>query len=145
MPQFIGAYMPPAFAGDLTRGSFDNTTEIKANDSTTPVTAFGVPVKWNANSNAVVAVSAANDSVIGFSVRKFTMVDHAGALNESFVTVLKRGYIAISCAGTPAAGGQVYLTAAGALTAASAGNTALTGAVFCGPATDGIVEIAYNL
>ena len=45
MSQFIGMeMMPRSYAGEITRGYFDYTTEVKANDGTAPVTAFGVPV-----------------------------------------------------------------------------------------------------
>lgn len=148
MSQFIGASMPAAFAGDLTRGAFDATTEAKANDGTTPVQAFGIPVKYNAGHTAVKPISAGSDAVIGFSVRVYGQANTAGAQAQNFVTVLKRGYIAVTAPAdeTITAGQQVYLVAAtGAITAASEGNTALTGAVFCGAANGGIIEIAYNI
>ena len=65
MSQFIGTKMARGFAGELTRGYFDNTTEIKANDATAPVVAFGVAVKLNATADGVTPVTAASDNVYG--------------------------------------------------------------------------------
>ena len=42
MSQFIGTSMPRGSAGDITRGMFDYTTEVKQNDTTTPVADDGV-------------------------------------------------------------------------------------------------------
>lgn len=146
MSQFIGIDMPRGYAGEITRGYFDYTTEVKANDATTPVTAFGVPVMLNTAKTAVVlGTTAAN--IIGFSVRDYGQADAAGVQQQSIVTVLKRGYFAAAITGgTPAPGGQVYVTSAGVLSAASSGNTAVSGAVFCGSIdAAGLAEIAYNI
>ena len=58
----------------------------------------------------------------------------------------------LSCAGTPAIGGKVYLDSKGGLTAdATDGEesptsyTAIPNAVFVGTATDGLAEIAFNI
>ena len=146
MAQFIGTSMTRGFAGMLTRGYFDNTTEVKANDKTTPVKGFGVPVKWNATQTAVTPVAAAADAVLGFAVRTFgqAIPDAEGGSyqEQNLVTVLKRGYIAV--AGVE--GAQVYLTSTGGLSATADSNTALAGAVFAGTKdADGLVEIAYNI
>ena len=151
MAQFIGTSMSRGFAGMLTRGFFDNTTEVKANDKTTPVKGFGVPVKWNATQTAVTPVAAAADAVLGFAVRTFgqAIPDAEGGSyqEQNLVTVLKRGYIAVaSVGGTVVTGGQVYLTSTGGLSAESSGNTAIPGALFAGTAdAEGLVEIAYNI
>lgn len=143
--------MSRGFAGMLTRGFFDNTTEVKANDKTTPVKGFGVPVKWNATQTAVTPVAAAADAVLGFAVRTFgqAIPDAEGGSyqEQNLVTVLKRGYIAVaSVGGTVVTGGQVYLTSTGGLSAESSGNTAIPGALFAGTAdAEGLVEIAYNI
>lgn len=151
MAQFIGTSMTRGFAGMLTRGYFDNTTEVKANDKTTPVKGFGVPVKWNATQTAVTPVAAAADAVLGFAVRTFgqAIPDAEGGSyqEQNLVTVLKRGYIAVAgVEGTITAGAQVYLTSTGGLSATADSNTALAGAVFAGTKdADGLVEIAYNI
>ena len=151
MAQFIGTSMTRGFAGMLTRGFFDNTTEVKANDTTAPVQAFGIPVKWNATKTGVTPVTAAADAVIGFAVRVYGQaIPEAGGgsyQQQNIVTVLKRGYIAVaSVGGTVTTGGQVYLTSTGGLSADSSDNTALTGALFAGTAdAEGLVEIAYNI
>ena len=151
MAQFIGTSMSRGFAGMLTRGFFDNTTEVKANDGTTPVQAFGIPVKWNSTKTGVTQVTAAADAVIGFAVRSYgqAIPDAEGGSyqEQNLVTVLKRGYIAVAgVEGTITAGAQVYLTATGGLSATADKNTALAGAVFAGTKdADGLVEIAYNI
>lgn len=151
MAQFIGTSMTRGFAGMLTRGYYDNTTEIKVNDGTTPVKAFGVPVKLNAAGTGVTPVAAAADKVYGFAVRVYGQAsldkDGASYQEQKIVTVLRRGYIAVANVdGTAAPGGQVYLTTSGGLSATSTSNTALTGAVFAGTKdADGLVEIAYNI
>lgn len=143
--------MTRGFAGMLTRGFFDNTTEVKANDGTTPVQAFGIPVKWNTTKTGVTPVTAAADAVIGFAVRVYGQaIPEAGGgsyQQQNIVTVLKRGYIAVAgVEGTITAGAQVYLTSTGGLSATADSNTALAGAVFAGTKdADGLVEIAYNI
>lgn len=144
--QIIGASMPKGFAGDISRGEFDFTTEARVNNATTPVAAFGVPVKLDTTDGSVKPITAGTDAVYGFSVRVFGQATPAGAQNPfQMVTVLRRGYFLAESAGTPAIGGQVYLTSAGAITASSSSTTALTGATFVSAAVDGVVEIAYNI
>ena len=63
---------------------------------------------------------------------------------EKVLTILRRGYFFAAVAGTPAVNGTVYMAADGSLTAASSG-TAIPGAVFVGPAVDGLAEIAYKI
>lgn len=141
MAQFIGSSMPSGFAGAITRGFYDNTVEQKqaASDSL----GFGLPVKLAAGK--VAAVTAGTDAVYGFTVREY---GQNPSQSVPMAAVLRRGYLAVKCtAGTPAAGGKVYLvTATGAITADSASATALAGATFMGAAdADGIVEISYNI
>lgn len=144
MSQFISMAMPASFAGELTRGSFDNTTEVKANDATTPVSAFGILVKFNATNDAVTPVTANADAVLGFSVRVY----HQAGNDVNIVTVLKRGYIAVEApAGeTIVPNAPVYVASDGTLTSVATSATALSGAVFNGPVSaDGLVEVAYNI
>ena len=68
MPQFIGTSMTRGFAGMRTRGFFDNTTEVKANDNTSPAIAFGIPVKITSSGTGVTTVTADAASVSGFAV-----------------------------------------------------------------------------
>lgn len=143
MSQFISTSMPRGFAGQITRGFFDNTVEVKEASAVIPA---GSPVKLSAVGK-VAACSAAADAVIGFAVREYGQADLSGNQEQQFVGVLRRGYIAVKLAsGTASAGAQVYLTADGAISAASPGNTAITGCKFCGKAdADGIVEIEFNI
>lgn len=142
MTQFISSIspMPHGFAGQVTRGFFDNTVETK--EATTAIGA-GLAVKLD-TTGKVAKVSAAADAVYGFVVREF---GQAGSAEEqSLVAVLRRGYLAIKVTGAPAVGGKVYLTSSGELTATAASNTAVPGATFCGTAdASGIVEIAFNI
>lgn len=144
MTQFITSIspMPRGYAGQVTRGFYESTIETK---EAAAAIGFGLPVKLDTNGKAA-AVTASSDDVYGFTVREYGQADAAGAQDEAFVAVLRRGYLAVKVTGTAAPGGKVYLTSAGALTATAASNTALAGATFCGKAdADGIVEIAFNI
>lgn len=145
--QFIGTSMTRGFAGELTRGYYDATTEVKANDATTPVVGFGVPVKLNTSADGVTPCAATADKVYGFAVREYGQVDCEGKQAQAMVTVMKRGYMAVKLAsGTAKLGGKVYLNAIGGLTAETASNTAIPNCVFMGAAdADGLVEIAFNI
>ena len=147
MAQFIGTSMLRGFAGMLTRGAFDYTTEIKANDATAPVQGFGVAVKLNATADALTPVTGASDAVYGFAVREYGQANEAGVQAQKLVTVMRRGYMAVPvAAGTPVLGGAVYLNATGAITADSTDATAITGAQFMGSKdADGLAEIAFNI
>lgn len=155
--QFIGTSMTRGFAGELTRGYYDHTTEAKANDATSPVIGFGVPVKLNTNADGVTPCTATSDTVYGFAVREYgqavpkirssALVDEQ---EQPIVTVMKRGYMAVKLAsGTAKLGGTVYLNATGGLTAdagSAPANTAIPNCVFMGAAdSDGLVEIAFNI
>lgn len=151
MPQFIGTSMPRGFAGALTRGFYDNTTEVKANDASAPVYAFGVPVKINSAGTGVTPVTAGSDAVYGFAVRLYGQVNFApngqSVQNQQPVTVLRRGYMAVAVTGgTAALGGKVYLDASGKISADSSSNTEIPGCIFMGAAdADGLAEIAFNI
>jgi len=142
--QIIGARVPSGFAGEIARGEFDYTSETRVNDASKPVKAFGIPVKLT-STGAVTPVTAAADAVHGFSIRIYGQADMAGAQAEKAISVLRRGYLFVKAAGTPAAGGQVYLATDGSLTAEKSTNTALAGAQFVNAADNGVVEIAYNI
>lgn len=152
MSQFIGTSMTAGHVGGITRGFFDNTVEVIKNDGTTPVAAFGVPVKLNSTADGVTGCTATSDAVIGFAVREYgqAVPTASGTYTQDmpFVSVLKRGYIAVTAGGTPKKGAAVYLDASGALTAdagTSPSNTAIPNCFFMGPANGGLVEIAYNI
>ena len=147
MAQFIGTSMLRGFAGMLTRGAFDYTTEILPNDGTTPVAAFGVAVKLNATADAVTPCDDDADAVYGISVRQYGQADENGVQAMPIVTILKRGYIAVKPkAGTPARGGVVYIAPDGSITADSTGAGTLTGAYWMGAKdADGLAELAFNI
>ena len=147
MAQFIGTSMTRGFEGMLTRGFFDATTEIKANDGTAPVQGFGLAVKINAGATGVTPCNDDADAVYGISVRVYGQADNAGIQEQTFVTVLRRGYIAVKpAAGTPALGGAVYLNASGVLSADSTGGVLVANAHWMGAAdADGLAELAFNI
>ena len=111
MSQFIGTSMPRGSAGDITRGMFDYTTEVKQNDTTTPVADDGVLVSLTATGKATPATDASK--VYGIAVRDYRQVGPDGKVwpKDAFVCILRRGYVAVRAAGTPAPGGAVYLDA----------------------------------
>ena len=143
MAQFIGTSMLRGFEGDITRGAFDYTTEIKANDADAPVQAFGIAVKLNATADAVTPCDDDADAVYGISVREY----HQEGNPLNLVTVLKRGYIAVKPkAGTPALGGAVYLDADGLISADSTGAVLIANAQWMGAKdADGLAELAFNI
>lgn len=148
MSQFIGTSMPRGSAGDITRGMFDYTTEVKQNDTTTPVADDGVLVSLTATGKATPATDASK--VYGIAVRDYRQVGPDGKVwpKDAFVCVLRRGYVAVRAAGTPAPGGAVYLDATNkGVTATKAdGATAIPNCVFMGTKDDaGLAEIAFNI
>lgn len=144
---FIGTSMSRGFAGEITRGTFDYTTEVKENDSTTPVGAPGLLVSLTSAGKATVATDATK--VYGFSVRDYRQVGPDGKVwpADRFVLILRRGYIAVLADGTPAVGGEVYIGTNGKVTATKdAGAVAIPNCQFMGAKdADGIVEIAFNI
>ena len=146
MSQFIGFNMRRGFAGEITRGAFDYTTEIKPNDGSTPVVAFGVPVMYNGDKSGVVLGTTYN-AIIGFAVREYGQANTSGEYPGNMVTIMKRGYMAVAIdGGTPAPGGTVYVKSSGAISAASTSANAISGAYFTGEIDgDGLAEIAYNI
>lgn len=147
MAQFIGTSMLRGFEGEITRGAFDYTTEIKANDADAPVQAFGIAVKLNAAADGVTPCDDDADAVFGISVREYGQVNESGVQAQKLVTVLKRGYIAVKPkAGTPALGGAVYLDADGLISADATGAVQITGAYWMGAKdADGLAELAFNI
>ena len=147
MSQFIGTSMERGFEGMLTRGFYDATTEIKKNDGAAPVQGFGVAVKINSAATGVTPCDDDADAVYGISVRVYGQADMAGLQEQTFVTVLRRGYIAVKpAAGTPALGGAVYLNASGKISADSTGGVQITNAQWMGAKdADGIAELAFNI
>ena len=145
MSQFIGTRMPQGFAGTVTRGEFDYTAETKINGG---MTAYGMPVKLDSNGKAV-PCTATSDVVHGFTIRVVGQSDLTGIKLSHVVSVLRRGYMLVKAEGTPALGGQVYLSATGTLTADAGSepeNTAIPGCKFCkAKDADGLVEIEYNI
>lgn len=94
--------MPRGSAGDITRGMFDYTTEVKQNDTTTPVADDGVLVSLTATGKATPATDASK--VYGIAVRDYRQVGPDGKAwpKDAFVCILRRGYVAVRAAGTPA-------------------------------------------
>lgn len=145
--------MPVGIPGALSRGEGQATIEAGIYNSSAAFAAYGLPGKLS--SGKFVPVTAAADVVAGILLRPYPT--HGANASDPLGTavppttgicnILRRGYIAVVSAGTPAKGGQVYLDATtAAITAVSTSNTALTGAKFTGSAdANGVVEIEYNL
>lgn len=147
MSSFIGTSMPRGFAGDITRGLFDYTTEVKENDATTPVSAPGLAVSLTAAGKAAPATDAAK--VYGFAVRDYRQVGPKGDPwpADNFVLILRRGYMAVEAEGTPAIGGAVYLAKGGKVTATKGSDAvAIPNCTFMGAKdAEGVAEIAFNI
>ena len=142
MSQFIGTRMPEGFAGTLTRGEFDYTTEAKVNGG---MTAYGLPVKLDSKGKAT-PCTATSDVVHGFTIREVGQANLTGIALAPVISILRRGYLLVSSEGTPAIGGQVYLSASGAITAESDSTTAIPGCKFCSAKNpEGLVEIEFNI
>lgn len=147
MSSFIGTSMPRGFAGDITRGLFDYTTEVKENDKTAPVSAPGIAVSLTAAGKATAATDSSK--VYGITVRDYRQVGPNGEPwpADDFVVILRRGYVAVEAEGTPVIGGAVYLAEDGKLTATKGTDaTAIPNCTFMGAKdAEGLVEIAFNI
>ena len=158
--------MPFGVPGDISRAFGQATVEPQAFDSTHPFAAFGMPGKLS--SGLFVPLTVVGDTApYGYLVRPYPTrsANASDPLGSSVplctagrqADVLVRGYLTAFCgAGTPAAGGTVYMRYAnpatglivGALEATfiSGTNIALTGVTFMGPADpQGNVEIRVNI
>lgn len=154
---------PYGIPGDLSRNAGGGTIEPVAQNASTPVTGYGLPVKLSGNT--VVGITASTDIVYGFAARPYPI---QSASNQSFgvatppvapgaiIDVLRRGYISVLCtAGTPAKGGAVYVRYAGGTTPNPVGgieatyingtNAKIVGAEFFGPADpNGNTDIFFD-
>lgn len=143
MSQFIGTRMPEGFAGTVTRAEFDYTAETKVNGG---LKAYGVPVKLDTTTGKAVPCTATSDVVHGFTIREVGQANLTGIELAPVVSILRRGYLLVSAEGTPAVGGQVYLSATGTITAESDSNTAIPGCKFCkAKNAEGLSEIEFNI
>lgn len=147
MTSFIGTSMPRGYAGEITRGAFDYTTEAKENDKTTPVSEAGVFVSLTATGTATVATGT--DAVYGVSLRDYRQIGPDGKPwpADRLVAILRRGYVAVQAEGTPTIGAPVYLGENGIATATQAsGAEAIPGCTFMSAKdSDGLAEIAFNI
>lgn len=115
----IGKTMPVGLPGQVARESF-SVIETHANDSTAPVTAYGVPVAL-ASDGAVRMLTSTDtaDDIYGWSVRPDAV--QLGGANPVFgdsgvpsveqpIDVLVKGYLNVKVYGStaPAFGGAVY-------------------------------------
>lgn len=79
MSQFIGTSMPRGSAGDITRGMFDYTTEVKQNDTTTPVADDGVLVSLTATGKATPATDAPRSTASQFAtIARWALMERPG-------------------------------------------------------------------
>ena len=157
--------MPAGIPGDVTRKEHA-TIEAQDQDSTTPVTLYGVPVKMASGKIKPIEEADGASDVYGFSVRPYPTqaevnnegLDVATPSTVLQLDILRRGYMTVKVQnGTPAKNGQVYVRIGnststllyGGLECAAgspADCVAITGCKFMGTADDdGNVEISYNL
>jgi hypothetical protein len=146
--------MGAGIAGDVTRREAA-VIEAQQIDATTLIpTAFGIPVRLV--SGKLERLSTGGDVVYGFLVRPYPTQEGLAAEGLGTSTpntaiqifdVLRRGYMTVKSAGTPAKDGQVYyVTTTGAITASASSATAITGCYFMGAAdADGNVEISFGI
>ena len=150
--------------GDVSRQS-QSTIEGQQYNSSLPFPTYGVPGKIASNLFVPIAGGDTTANVFGFLVRPFpsegaNASDPLGTAvppTTGIASVLRRGYITVvNNAGTPAAGGAVFIRTAtpsgqkviGGVEAVTdpGNNFSLTGATFTGPAdANGNVEIAFNI
>ena len=116
----FGKHMPVGLPGQVARESY-SVIETHANDSTAPVTAYGVPVALA--SNGAVRMLTSTDtaaSIYGWSVRPDAV--QLGGANPAFgdsgvpdpkqpIDIMIKGYINVKVYGStaPAFGGAVYV------------------------------------
>ena len=169
MPNVFLSRMPAGIPGTVTR-SEHSTIEPQVMDATTPVTVYGVPVKFVSGKVQPIAAADVVANVIqGLLVRPYptqTAANEAmGTATPSTVNtadILKRGYMMVKVnaslpSAVPAKGGAVYCrkTDHGAAEylvggiesdADSAKCEAIPGCYFTGTMdSNGNVEIAYNI
>jgi hypothetical protein len=156
--------LPSGFAGMITRVD-PSDTEPQIIDSTTPPTAFGIPIKMVNGKIQPLATGDAASVVYGFLVRPFPfqgqniapIVGSTTPPTSGTGDVLRRGYMSVKVnAGTAAFGGVVYARVAapsgakviGGIEAAADGtNTVIVANAqfMSAPDASGNVEIAYNI
>jgi hypothetical protein len=164
--------MPAGIAGEVSRFNVLGTTITpEQQNTTTPVTAYGVPVVVNANGVRPIAATDTTDVTVGFSVRPFPTGDIGVAFTmgtvpygpgtpptNGILNVLRRGFINVKLGGSAAAvkGGGVFVWYAASTgshvqgqveAATTAGSTfQITNASFMGAAdSNGVTEIAYHV
>ena len=163
MTQSLVYRAPFGIPGNLSRGAAHAVVESQAFNPSLPFASYGIPGKLA--SGYLVPIAGSGDTVYGFLVKPFP-TQGANASDPIGTAVpptagqadcMVFGYIDVACnAGTPAAGGAVYVryanaaggTPIGGVEATSVGgsNFVIPGAIFMGPAdAAGNVGIRYNV
>lgn len=151
-------HMPAGFPGDASR--LASLTAEARFIGATPPDAHGLAVKLDATTGTLLPLNG-DVAVYGFLLRVSPAQDWSEDQDGSpkageMADVMRRGYMVVKCnAGTPVAGGTVYVRYAnagadtplgGVEAAAVATETKAIAATFMGAADDdGNVEIAYNI
>jgi hypothetical protein len=154
--------MGSGIAGDISRRA-QSRVEPQIQSSATPFSAYGLVGKMSGGKFVPFTGSETTANVYGVLVRSFPTNSGTDPLGTATpnqgnvpVDVLRSGYMTVKCnAGTPAAGGQVYVRVAAATgskplggveAVADSTNTITPNATFMGPAdANGNVEIAFNI
>lgn len=152
--------MAAGIPGDVSRK--DALTAEQRVMGATPLASFGLAGKLDGSTNTILPMSS-NASAWGILMRPYptqstsTDLGEAAPVAGGIYDLMRRGYMTVkNRAGTPAAGGTVYVRVGGATSEKplggfeatdDGGNTeVLTGAAFMGPADDnGNVEICFNI
>lgn len=154
--------MPSGIPGDVSR-KLDSTIESQFFNSSLPFASYGIPAKLVSGKVVPFAAADVAASLYGFLVRPFPTQSAQEGLGiatpptSGSANILRRGWMTVTCnAGTPAAGGTVYVrvdTPSGAkvvggieAVADSTHNVALVGVKFTNAGdASGNVEIEYNI
>jgi hypothetical protein len=151
--------MDAGIPGDVSRK--DALTAEPRVMGATPLAAFGLAGQLDGSTNTILPM-ASGASAWGMLMRPYPAQSTTNDLGEAapeagkVCDIMRRGYMTVkNLAGTPAAGGTVYVQVVattgkpvGSISAEddSGNREVLTGAKFMGPADDnGNVEIAYNI
>ena len=154
--------MPSGIPGDVSRKN-QSTIDSQIFNASLPFASYGIPAKLASGKVVPFAGGETAADLFGFLVRPFPTQSAQEGLGTAtpptsgVANILRRGWMTVKCnAGTPAAGGTVYVRIAAASgakviggieAAADSTNTvALTGARFTNAGdANGNVEIEYNI
>ena len=135
----------PAYLGMMANGEWATNVISRVVDPAATVSvAPGDPVLQGASEQLVVSANGGSGTFRGIAVRNATLPPTAGDLFAPTATlgVMTKGVVWVNAAAPVSPGQPAFFTPAGALTSASAGNTAIPNAVWEGAAaTPGLAKL----